>query len=245
MGCSGCNMDQCFLLGLELPGGACAQWFSGSASTAAVIVAVGANLYAAWRQKNSDRASDAIEVAGVSMQLRAALRETCANAKMFHATCRSIDYEGQSFTISRPLASAEADKISLLSNKQADVLIRSDLGEFAENLDRHLGNINLLCIGVANYAKLRSEARSEIGLISTVNAKLSDEQKEKVENLSHIANYFLNRTTKLLSETIAIICNFNSFCLKNDKIKTYMINFEAESDLLKSLDMADGDGETE
>lgn len=228
----------------QLPGGSCAQWFSGSASVAAVVVALGANFYAAWRQRQSDARDDAAEIAGISMLLRAVLQETSANVDILQRVRRTVTVWDQDYSFCTALGAVKAIHIPSLSNKQADVLFRIKKIDLATSLDQLIGNVNLINMGIEEVSQMRSDfdpfIEEHFKSGTKINPSKEDEKSHsmlrKLKRISKGIDYFSVQSRTSLKKAVEIARDFNSACVAGRTFNLYKIDIEGYETHLEELD---------
>jgi hypothetical protein len=237
-------MDQCFFLGLyQLPGGSCAQWFSGTASSLAVFVALGAHFFTAWRQKLVEKRGDAAEIAGVSMVLCRLLQEAMANARLFKNGRRRVKIWGVAYNISQRLGAIDVECIPNLDRNQADILIRYGGIDVARSLDLTIGSINVTNSGFIDYSKIRTELSvifdkfpiSDVESVLDVSSSEAKNLREKLSSVSNSVEFFLSRTRDLLADSVRVSKEFNEFCDKNGGWSIYRVDIDKGGALLASM----------
>ena len=146
-------MQECFFLGWPLPGGNCAEWFSGSASAAAVAVALAGYFYSEIKRRNErkDRLHDAL--ANASMILNACLTETAIVYAMATEEPVSLRANGKDYVIPRLNRGVTPTPISDLSASEYNLIIKSIGSEIGKKMSLIVRSANNLLNGFAEYSQ--------------------------------------------------------------------------------------------
>ncbi|MEA3039277.1 MAG: hypothetical protein QOE79_1790 [Sphingomonadales bacterium] len=179
-------MEQCLLFGIyEFPGGNCAQWFSGTASAIAVMVALGGYAYTEWRYRSQIRSKDAEELASIFSLLRAALEEAESVSDLL-STEEKIEWMEEEFELLPPFLAIQPDHFDRLDKSQARFLISNRLEGLLCKIDNMVALINNTNNAIEDYSRRREEILFLMDRIEGQNPS-GTIRKKFIEDKKHIS----------------------------------------------------------
>ncbi len=231
-------MDRCYLFWTyELPGGSCAQWYSASATVAAVVVALGAHFYGAWRLANQESRSQAAYAAGIALLLRRILQEAEANCRMFIDSRDEASLGNEKFMITRPLSGVQAITLPFLNHEEALLLLKSANKTLAMRIDKLISDINLNNLGIEEYASRRKDfiplSDTLVDYISSCKPGEPDNTsplvvkcKTRLEDLSYSVKEMTARTKGDLVSAKSVVDDFNRLCVGKTPFADLQISYD-------------------
>jgi hypothetical protein len=146
-------MDQCFFLGMyKLPGGTCAQWFSGTASALAVATALLGYAFNEWRHRKENKHREEEDAAGIGFLLGRALDEAVAVHYLLSTGFQKFEIAGENFEIDDSMSGVSFSVIEDLDKSQLRFLASYGCSYLMRELSFAILTVNQTNRALEDYA---------------------------------------------------------------------------------------------
>lgn len=214
-------MDGCVVAGLlTLPGGNCAQWFSGSASAAAVCIALAGYFVTELVRRRERRARHLEDIALAAATLTVCATEVRANLRCINTALTTIKVGGQEFVITTKIGGVDSQPVHMLDGSQTRSFIEVGAAELVGKINLAVRQANHSSTVLSQYLARREAFSNHIDEVERVLQAGVAEEISKHEPVfqyharimaADVSNTF--QTLKSINDELSIaISEFNQFC---------------------------------
>lgn len=199
--------------GFDLPG-RCAQWFSGSATALAVIVALAGYFIAEKRFRKEKSEQDSGELASLSVLLSDMLEEAEANFRLVSESVSELTIHGVTYEVLPLLSALDSRYIDGLDKDQTRFLFSNGFSSLCNRIRNIAAQVNINNQFLSDYGRSRHEFAdfANSNFLPTVDGKseIAKIAKAKLTQLEHDTSVLLEKTQDTAQNALSLCADFNS-----------------------------------
>jgi hypothetical protein len=214
-------MEQCyFLWTYQLPGGTCADWFSGTVSALAVVTALLGYAFNEWRQQKRNKRQEEEDAAAINFLLRRALNEAHTIHELLASGYQQFRLGDVDFEIDNTMKGISFETIDVLDKSQLRFLASYGCMNLITKIADAVVTINQTNRNLFDYAIMverfyeclrRDDAGNKTGLINISDIDLKFDTMNAAKMCNQSRAVLKQEAARCLAFAIDAAKEFNDF----------------------------------